>query len=113
MLNTKNIMKQIIFLNLILILFFKNSPAQYTENYAGSFNGFSSYVSVPNSSGLSPTTAITLEAWVYPTQLLGSTMGIIGKNYQTGYFIGIQNSGRIVFYPKGNLSALNFYRTPP
>jgi Concanavalin A-like lectin/glucanases superfamily len=94
-------MKKIIFINLILLFSLNISHAQYTENYAASFNGSNSYISVPSSPGFSPTSAITLEAWVYPTQLLGTTMCIIGKNYQTGYFIGVQTSGRIVFYPKG------------
>ncbi|MBK9332635.1 MAG: proprotein convertase P-domain-containing protein [Ignavibacteria bacterium] len=90
-----------------ILIFFANADrifSQYSENYAASFNGFSSYASVPSTSGLSPSIAITLEAWVYPTQILGTTMGIIGKNYQTSYFLGIQSSGRLVFYPKGSAS---------
>ncbi len=97
-------MKTIIYLSIIFLFFLDISYAQYTSNYAANFNGSNSYVSVPNSAGLSPTTAITLEAWVYPTQLLGTTMAVIGKNYQTSYFLGIQASGRVVFYPKGGTS---------
>jgi subtilisin-like proprotein convertase family protein len=97
-------MEKIIYTILIFLLTLRISNGQYTENYAASFNGFSSYVSVPNSSGLSPSSAVTLEAWVFPTQLLLTTMAVIGKNYQTSYFLGIQTSGRVVFYPKGGSS---------
>ncbi|MEO8665286.1 MAG: LamG-like jellyroll fold domain-containing protein [Ignavibacteria bacterium] len=97
-------MKKFFYLIFLFLLFFKISYAQYTENYAASFNGSSSYISVPSSAGFSPSTAISLESWVYPTQLLLSTMGVIGKNYQTSYFLGIQTSGRVVFYPKGGSS---------
>ncbi|MBK8983651.1 MAG: proprotein convertase P-domain-containing protein [Ignavibacteria bacterium] len=95
-----------IFLVTVLILFANADKvfSQYLNNAAASFNGFSSYISVPSSPGLSPTSAITLETWVYPTQLLSTTMGLIGKNYQTSYFLGIQSSGRVVFYPKGGSS---------
>jgi len=78
--------------------------AQYSTNYAGSFNGFSSYVAFPNSSDFNPVGAITLEAWVNPTSLIGNTMAVIGKNYQSSYFLGIQSSGRVVFYPRGGQS---------
>lgn len=97
-------MKTIIYSQFIFLLLINSGFAQYSGNYAGSFNGFSSYVSVPNTSNLSPTGAITIEAWVNPTQLGPNTMAVAGKNYQTGYFLGIQVSGRIVFYPKGNNS---------
>ena len=97
-------MKKLVYMIFAFFLSLRISYGQYTENYAASFNGVSSYASVPNSSGLSPTAAVTLEAWVFPTQLLPTTMGVIGKNYQTSYFLGIQSSGRVVFYPKGGLS---------
>lgn len=96
--------KKIILIYFLFSLTIGNLYSQYDNNYSATFNGFNSYVAVPNSSGLSPTGGITLEAWVNPSQLGPGTMGVIGKNYQTSYFIGIQVSGRIVFYPKGGAS---------
>lgn len=76
--------------------------AQYTDNYCGNFNGTTSYAAIPNSAGANPTSAITLEAWVNPGSS-SSTVCVIGKNFTSSYFLGIQGTtGRIIFYPKGN-----------
>jgi len=75
--------------------------SQYTDNYAASFNGINSYVSVPAHSELNPGSAITVEAWINPSALPSSSACIIGKNYLTSYYFGIEYSGRIVFFPKG------------
>jgi concanavalin A-like lectin/glucanase superfamily protein len=50
------------------------------------------YVEVPNAPDLNPPTALTIEFWVsnYPTMAQGEECRtIIGKNYQTSYFVGI------------------------
>lgn len=83
--------------------------AQYTENFAASFNGTNSYVAVPAQSELSPSSAITVEAWINPSALPSSSGCIIGKNYLTSYYFGIENSGRFVFFPKGGSG--NFLRS--
>lgn len=86
----------------IILIFISNvNYAQYTDNYAAVFNGSSSYVSFPNSSDLSPTTAITVEAWVMPAAL-PTSMAVIGKNYLTGYYFGIESTGRFIFFPRGS-----------
>ncbi|MEO8211347.1 MAG: LamG-like jellyroll fold domain-containing protein, partial [bacterium] len=87
-----------------VLLISKLGYSQYSGNYAVSFNGFNSYIAVPNTSDFNPSSALTLEAWVNPSALGPSTMSVIGKNYQTSYFIGIQVSGRVVFYPKAGSS---------
>ncbi|MEO8210001.1 MAG: LamG domain-containing protein, partial [bacterium] len=97
-------MRKIIILFLHCFIIINISKAQYTGNFALSFNGTNSYFSVPNASDLNPAGAITLEAWVYPTGLGPNTMAVIGKNYQTSYFLGVQVSGRVVFYPRGGTS---------
>ncbi|MBX7043271.1 MAG: proprotein convertase P-domain-containing protein [Ignavibacteria bacterium] len=106
-------------LNILILLFCKlaiinlinlqSGEAQYANNFAASFNGTNSYVSVPSHSELNPSTAITLEAWVYPTALPSGSACIIGKNYLTSYYFGIENSGRFVFFPKGGSG--NFLRS--
>ncbi|MEO6695282.1 MAG: LamG-like jellyroll fold domain-containing protein [Ignavibacteria bacterium] len=93
-----------IFLLLTALFFFNTGFAQYTANYSGNFNGSNSYIAVPNATDLNPVGAVTLEAMVYPTGLNAATMTVIGKNYQTSYFLGIQTSGRVVFYPRGGSS---------
>jgi len=98
------LLKKIILFYFLCLLPFGKIFSQYDNNYSATFNGFNSYVAVPNSLGLSPTGGITLEAWVNPSQLGPGTMSVIGKNYQTSYFIGLQVSGRVVFYPKGGAS---------
>lgn len=97
-------MKTIFYLQLFILFYIKMSYAQYTDNYQGNFNGVSSYIAVPNAPDLNPVGAITLEALVYPTGLNLETMTVIGKNYQTSYYLGIQSSGRVVFYPRGGSS---------
>lgn len=83
---------------------FVNCYSQISSNHAAVFNGGSSYFSVLSNPEISPSSAITIEAWVKPEIENGATMSIVGKNYTTGYFLGIQNNGRIVFYPKGGVS---------
>ncbi|MEO8447335.1 MAG: LamG-like jellyroll fold domain-containing protein, partial [bacterium] len=97
-------MKKLIYLCILFFVSQQTLTAQYSANYAGSFNGFNSYAAFPNSADFNPVGAITLEAWVNPTSLIGNTMAVIGKNYQTSYFLGIQTSGRVVFYPRGGQS---------
>ncbi len=101
-------MKKLIYLNIILFAFLNLSYAQYTQNYAASFNGTNSYIAVPSHSELSPTAAITIEAWVFPTALPVSGC-IVGKNYLTSYYFGIESTGRFVFFPKGGSG--NFLRS--
>ena len=101
LIKSETVLKQKIFLCLIfLCLFSAKGYSQSVVNYVCSFNGFYSYANLGNY--INPASAFTLEAWVNPREASSITMSVIGKNYQTGYFLGIQSSGRIVFYPKGS-----------
>lgn len=102
-------MKKIIYLHLALLFIVKISFAQNPNNYAASFNGINSYVAVPWHSEIHPTSAITVEAWVYPTSLPLNSGCIIGKNYASSYYFGIENTGRFIFFPKGGVG--NFLRS--
>ncbi|HMS35039.1 MAG TPA: proprotein convertase P-domain-containing protein [Ignavibacteria bacterium] len=93
-------MKKIIYLHLIFFFILKSGYTQYTQNYAAGFNGANSYVAVPSHSELQPATAITLEAWIYPTSLPSTSACIVGKNYLTSFYFGIENSGRFIFIPR-------------
>lgn len=74
--------------------------SQYSVNYAAGLNGSNSYVAVPWHSELQPTNAITVEAWIYPTALPSGSACIIGKNYVSSYYFGIENTGRFIFIPR-------------
>ena len=87
----------LVFINLFNI---QSANAQYTQNFAANFNGTNAYIAVPPNSDLNPTTAITVEAWIYPTALPSTSACIIGKNYLTSYYFGIENSGRFIFFPR-------------
>ena len=58
-------------------------------NTAAGFNGTTSYARVPNSAGLNPTSAITLEGWVSPVSATASQT-LIRKDAQ--YMLRIANS---------------------
>ncbi len=98
-------MKEKALLIFILLLFAKVSLGQYTFNKAASFNGTTSYISTPSFSKLNLTTAIKIEAWIKPTTVT-TNMGIVGKNYQTGYYFGL-SSQNLVFY-KGGAAVYEF-----
>ena len=83
-----------------------------TEAHAGQYAQFpgpgSGYINVTNDAGLNPTSAITLEAWVFLTDestSWGSNSGrcptIAGKGYTTAYWLGVCN-GHIRFYPRND-----------
>jgi hypothetical protein len=103
-------MKRSIHLPVLLILFLlllvPKNYSQNLRNYAGVFNGTSSYVAIPSQAEIAPTTAITIEAWVYPTAYTNWPT-IVGKNYATSYWFGINEGGRLRFYPTGG--AGNFF----
>ncbi len=67
------------------------------------FDGAGSYVSVPDSGSLNPTTAITLGAWIYPKGFTGNGNGILTKEGQ--YILGLN-------WPQGgNAQKLNLWLT--
>ncbi|MEO8665356.1 MAG: LamG-like jellyroll fold domain-containing protein [Ignavibacteria bacterium] len=76
-------MKSII---IVLIIFLgKVSFGQMYWNQAGTFAGTStSYASVPNSASLNITGSFTIEAWINPSSVTGSSKGIISKGGPLG-----------------------------
>jgi hypothetical protein len=68
-----------------------------------SFNGTSSYVTVADSNSLDLTTAMTLEAWVFPTQANGTWRSLLSKETSYGlayvlYSDGSHGAGRPALY---------------
>ncbi len=59
-----------------------------------SFDGVDDYVFVPNSSSLTISGEITIEAWVYPLGWNGKYPGIVAKYWPNGYLLGINNGSR-------------------
>jgi hypothetical protein len=61
------------------------------------------YLSVPIKNGLDGNAAYTIEAWVYPTSYENYPT-IVGNSYATSYWLGLNTSGRVRFYPRGWVS---------
>jgi subtilisin-like proprotein convertase family protein len=76
---------------------------QYFYNQAALFDGSTSYIAVPNDSEVSPDTALTIEAWVFPTAYNPSgTSAIVSKNDQSSFALKLNQSGQVLFYPVGS-----------
>jgi glucose/arabinose dehydrogenase/chitodextrinase len=68
-----------------------SSEGKYGQ--ALSFNGTSSRVTVPDSPSLRLTTAMTLEAWVYPTTVNGSWRDVVYKGNDNYYLMATSSHG--------------------
>jgi len=81
---------------------------QYTTispNECLSFSGTNAYISGPSNSLVSPSSQITLEAWVYPKSYLNNPV-IISKKSATSYKLNLNTSGKVEFNPKGGASII-------
>jgi hypothetical protein len=58
------------------------------------------YLSVSVKTGLEPSSAYTIEAWVNPIDASGFPT-IVGNDYTSSYWVGLGNSGHVRFYPRG------------
>lgn len=86
-----------------------NAPAQETgvcpqldHCTALSLGGVSDYANLGPAPDLSA--GVTLEAWIYPTVFSG-TPTIVGRDYDTGPWLGLANQGKVRFYPRGGAGA--------
>ncbi|MBI5647295.1 MAG: carboxypeptidase regulatory-like domain-containing protein [Ignavibacteriae bacterium] len=72
-----------------------------TANRHASFPG-SSYISVPNSislnGALAQSGAMTIDAWIAPSSYAGFPT-IVGNTWNTGYWLGLNTTGQLRFYP--------------
>src|SRR5262249_53379318 len=64
-----------------------------------SVNGTTGYVVVPNAPELNPSSAMTIEAWVYRNNGTACET-VVGKNYTHGFWLGFCGQG-IRFYTNG------------
>ncbi len=69
------------------------------------------YVEIPHAPALNPTTAITIEAWLYLSQGAGC-VSLVGKNFLQAYWLGVCDS-RLRFYARGSGSARDSTGTVP
>lgn len=67
--------------------------------------GVKEYAAGPSNSLVSPSSQITLEAWIYPKSYLNNPT-IISKNSTTSYRLNLNTTGKVEFYPKDNLSLI-------
>ncbi len=76
---------------------------QYYYNRAALFDGSTSYIEVANGTELNPDSAITIEAWVYPTGFNPTgTSSIVSKDSRSSYALKLNQSGQVLFYPIGD-----------
>ncbi len=83
----------------------KAAPAAPTAFQTSlSLNGSSDYVEIPHNAALSPQTALTLEAWTQRSRTTAGCEAIVGKDYQSGYWLGLCND-RIRYHSGGAASS--------
>ena len=88
-----------------------NGATRTTAGHSGSalvFDGSTSRVDIPDSSSLDLTSAMTLEAWVYPTSL-GNWRDLIYKVNDLYYLSGSSDQGAGVPAVGGTFSSANLY----
>lgn len=61
------------------------------------------YVEVPHAAALNPTSAITLEAWVFLSDPGTGCYSLVGKNYLEAFWLGV--CGTVRFYARGGASS--------
>ncbi|MCL6509690.1 MAG: LamG domain-containing protein [Anaerolineae bacterium] len=66
----------------------------------------SGYLNVPNAPALNPSGGLTVEAWVRRIDTSMSCQTIVGKGYQTGFWLGICGN-KLRFYSNGSLSSFD------
>ncbi|WP_028459340.1 LamG-like jellyroll fold domain-containing protein [Chloroflexus sp. Y-396-1] len=76
------------------------SPTAVTNTLYLSGSG---YLQVPNAPALNPSGGLTVEAWVRRIDTSTSCQTIVGKGYQTGFWLGICGN-KLRFYSNGLLS---------
>lgn len=85
---------------LILAAMSSSLFSQMTSQLSYSLNGTTAYYSAPDAAEINPGLNATFEFWVKLNSLPSPASVLIGKNYFTGYAIGVQPTGA-VFIQKG------------
>ncbi|BCX05517.1 MAG: hypothetical protein KatS3mg053_3455 [Candidatus Roseilinea sp.] len=68
------------------------------------------YLNVPNAPALNPSGGLTVEAWVRRIDTSTACQTIVGKGYQTGFWLGICNN-KLRFYSNGSGSSFDGNQT--
>lgn len=88
---------------------------QYTttaQNECLFFPGSGEYVSGASNSLITPSSQMTIEAWVFPRSWIGGP-SIISKNSATSYKLGLSATGKVEYFPKGGAPVLTGKNTIP
>lgn len=98
--------KILLILNLIfLFLIVDSAQSQMYWNQAATFGSSSQYIVVENSSSLNITGSFTLEAWINPSRLTGTSKGIFSKGNLLGsslrYGMRLLTSGKLQVLTNG------------
>ena len=91
-----------LFLFSFIFLLTHFSYSQMVWNQAASFSGTnSSYIAVKNSTSLNITGSFSLEAWINPSENLGTNQTIIAKGSGLAYSIRLTSTGKILIATNG------------
>lgn len=87
---------------IFLIIFTLASSVGMAQNYALEFDGVDDKIVIPDNPELNPSSALTIEAWVYPENWAGNTWSgtLVSKqatNPDKGYCLSIGENGRVDF----------------
>lgn len=93
-------------LSLVVFLAAAPAQAQYGQPASAGMNlagPAGEYLSVTNKADIQGNPAYTLEAWVYPLSY-NNFPTIIGNDYHTSFWLGLNTAGNVRFYPTGGTS---------
>ncbi|MCU0291319.1 MAG: LamG domain-containing protein, partial [Thermoanaerobaculaceae bacterium] len=86
---------------LLAVMWASPSRAQVATSFLVFPETGNGYVEIPHATALNPTTAITIEAWLYPTTQNASCVSLVGKSYPEAYWFGFC-SQHLRFYARGS-----------
>ncbi len=93
----------IVAMSVMIVLTAAVARGQYYYNRAALFDGSTSYIEVGDDPELNPDSAITIEAWVYPTAYNSTgTSSIVSKDSRSSYALKLNQLGQVLFYPIGD-----------
>ena len=91
---------------LLVLMWASPSRAQVATSFLVFPETGNGYVEIPHATALNPTTAITIEAWLYLTTQGSSCVSLVGKSYPDAYWFGVC-SQYLRFYARGSGSLRN------
>jgi hypothetical protein len=96
----------------LVVAGFLSHEARATTGATLTLDADGSHLRVANAPALNPTGGITIEAWIRPTSF-DDFPTIVGKQFSTGYWLGLNGVGRIRYYASGSGTSRDGVRAVP